>query len=257
MEVLMAGRFEGKVLFATGGASGLAAATANRFATVGCQFSVVDLGFWRGGAVGSRKPGSIALEANVADETAVKTAVHAAHERLGRIDCVFNAAGHADFGPVEEWSYERFNKMMNVHMGGTFLVCREVIPLMRENGSGSIVNVSSIAALLQQSNNAPYGAAKGAILAFSRQLAGDVAADNVRVNVVAPGRVISGMTRPLYTKRGGGDFEKGAAAAAQLNMLKRLGQAEEIASTVCFLLSDDASFITATHIVADGGETAM
>ena len=105
-------------------------------------------------------------------------------------------------------------------------------------------------------NNAPYGAAKGAILAFSRQIAGDVAPD-IRVNVVAPGRVLTGMTRPLYTERGGGDFEKGAAVAAQLNMVKRLGQPEEIASTVCFLLSDDASFITATLIVPDGGETAM
>jgi NAD(P)-dependent dehydrogenase (short-subunit alcohol dehydrogenase family) len=116
--------------------------------------------------------------------------------------------------------------------------------------------VSSIAALVAQPNNAPYGAAKGAILAFSRQIAGDLAPD-IRVNVVAPGRILTGMTRPLYTARGGGDFEKGAEAAGQLNMLKRLGEAEEIASTVCFLLSDDASFVTATLIVPDGGETAL
>jgi 3-oxoacyl-[acyl-carrier protein] reductase len=254
MEVLVAGRFDGKVLFATGGGSGLAAATARRFASEGGTVALVDLDIERAGDVAAELPGAIALEANVADETAVRTAVQAAHERLGSIDCVFNGAGHADFGPIEDWSYERFQKMMNVHVGGTFLVCREVIPLMRENGSGSIVNVSSIAALVAQPNNAPYGAAKGAILAFSRQIAGDVAPD-IRVNVVAPGRVLTGMTRPLYTERG--DFEKGAEVAAQLNMVKRLGQPEEIASTVCFLLSDDASFITATLIVPDGGETAM
>jgi 3-oxoacyl-[acyl-carrier protein] reductase len=256
MEVLVAGRFDGQVLFATGGGSGLAAATARRFASEGGTVALVDLDIERAGDVAAELPGAIALEANVADETAVRTAVQAAHERLGSIDCVFNGAGHADFGPIEDWSYERFQKMMNVHVGGTFLVCREVIPLMRENGSGSIVNVSSIAALVAQPNNAPYGAAKGAILAFSRQIAGDVAPD-IRVNVVAPGRVLTGMTRPLYTERGGGDFEKGAEVAAQLNMVKRLGQPEEIASTVCFLLSDDASFITATLIVPDGGETAM
>ena len=131
--------------------------------------ALVDLDIERAGEVAAELPGAIALEANVADEVAVRTAVQAAHERLGSIDCVFNGAGHADLGPIEDWSYERFNKMMNVHMGGTFLVCREVIPLMRENGSGSIVNVASIAALIAQPNNAPYGAAKGAILAFSRQ----------------------------------------------------------------------------------------
>ncbi|HUA72314.1 MAG TPA: SDR family NAD(P)-dependent oxidoreductase [Solirubrobacteraceae bacterium] len=252
----MAGRFEGKVLFATGGGSGLAAATARRFASEGGTVALVDLDIERAGELAAELPGAIALEANVADEEGVRTAVHAAWERLGSIDCVFNAAGHADFGPIEDWTYERFNKMMNVHMGGTFLVCREVIPLMRENGSGSIVNVSSIAALVAQPNNAPYGAAKGAILAFSRQIAADLAPE-IRVNVVAPGRILTGMTRPLYTARGDGDFDKGAAAAGQLNMLKRLGEAEEIASTVCFLLSDDASFITATLIVPDGGETAL
>ncbi|HTX13031.1 MAG TPA: SDR family NAD(P)-dependent oxidoreductase [Solirubrobacteraceae bacterium] len=252
----MAGRFDGKVLFATGGGSGLAAATARQFASEGGMVALVDLDIERAGEVAAEIPGAVALEADVSDETAIKTAVHAAHERLGSIDCVFNGAGHADFGPIEDWSYERFNKMMSVHMGGTFLVCREVIPLMQENGSGSIVNVSSIAAIVAQPYNAPYGAAKGAILAFSRQLARDVAPD-IRINVVAPGRVLTGMTRPLYTERGGGDLEKGSAEAAKLNMLGRLGQPEELASTICFLLSDEASFVTAAVIVPDGGETAM
>ena len=252
----MAGRFDGKVLFATGGGSGLAAATARQFASEGGMVALVDLDIERAGEVAAEIPGAVALEADVSDETAIKTAVHAAHERLGSIDCVFNGAGHADFGPIEDWSYERFNKMMSVHMGGTFLVCREVIPLMQENGSGSIVNVSSIAAIVAQPYNAPYGAAKGAILAFSRQLARDVAPD-IRINVVAPGRVLTGMTRPLYTERGGGDPEKGSAEAAKLNMLGRLGQPEELASTICFLLSDEASFVTAAVIVPDGGETAM
>lgn len=77
------------------------------------------------------------------------------------------------------------------------------------------------------------------------------------MNVVAPGRILTGMTRPLYTARGGGDFEKGAAEARAKNMLGRLGQPEESAAPVCFLLSDDASFMTASVIVPDGGETAI
>lgn len=251
----MPGRFEGKVLFTTGGGSGLAAATADRFAAEGGAVAVVDLDLARAQEVAARHPNSIALEANVADEDAVREAVATAHERLGGIDCVFNAAGHADFGPITEWSLERFNRMIGVHLGGTFLVCREVLPLMEENG-GSIVNVASIAALVSQSGNAPYGAAKGAILAFSRQLAGDVA-PKIRVNVVAPGRIESGMTRPLWTERAGGDLEAGKAQAAALNMLKRPGEPADIAAAVCFLLSDDAAFITAQTIVPDGGETAL
>jgi NAD(P)-dependent dehydrogenase (short-subunit alcohol dehydrogenase family) len=250
------GRFEGKVLFATGGGSGLAAATAERFTSEGGRAAVVDLDLERAQQVASRVDGSIALQANVADEDAVRNAVREAHQQLGRIDCVFNGAGHADFGPIEEWSFERWNRMMTVHVGGTFLVCREVIPIMREQGSGSIVNIASIAALVSQPNNFPYGAAKSAILSFSRQIALDVAPE-IRVNVIAPGRILTGMTRPLYEQRGGGDFDKGAAEAAAKNMLGRLGKAEEIAGPACFLFSDDAGFMTASVLVPDGGETAM
>lgn len=249
-------RFDGRVLFATGGGSGLAAATARRFAAEGGRVAVVDLDLERAEAVASEFEGAVALHANVAEEESVRAAVHAAHTRLGRIDCVFNAAGHADFGPIEEWSLERWNRMLGVHVGGTFLVCREVLPIMRAQGRGSIVNVASIAALVAQPHNAPYGAAKGAILAFSRQLARDVAPE-IRVNVVAPGRVKTGMTVPVYTERGGGDFERGAALMSQGIPQGRLGEPEEIAAPVCFLLSDEASFSTGMAYVPDGGETAV
>jgi NAD(P)-dependent dehydrogenase (short-subunit alcohol dehydrogenase family) len=251
----MAGRFDGKVLFTTGGASGLAAATADRFAAEGGSVAVVDLDLDKALEVAGRHPSSIALAADVSDEEQVKEAVRTAHERLGQINCVFNAAGHADFGPITEWSYERFQKMINVHLGGTFLVCREVIPLMDDDG-GSIVNVASIAAIVAQLHNAPYGAAKAGIQGFSRQLALEVA-PKIRVNVVAPGRVESGMTRPLWTERAGGDLEEGKKQAGALNMLKHPGVPEDIAATVCFLLSDEAKFITAQMIVPDGGETSL
>ena len=186
----------------------------------------------------------------------MRDAVASAHRQLGRIDCVFNAAGFADFGPIEEWSLERFNRMLAVHVGGTFLVCKNVLPIMRAQGGGSIVNVASIAALVAQPRNAPYGAAKAAIVGFSRQLAME-AAPLVRVNVVAPGRIRSGMTVPLWKMRGGGDIDTGVAQAAALNMLKRVGEPEDIAGPVCFLFSDDAAFMTATSLVPDGGETAL
>jgi 3-oxoacyl-[acyl-carrier protein] reductase len=252
----MSGRFEGKVLLATGAGSGLAAATARRFVAEGGRAAVVDLDASRATAVASELRDSAAFGCDVADEAQVGDVVRRAHAELGSIDCVFNAAGIADFGPIEEWSLARFNRMLAIHLGGTFLVTKNVVPIMRSGGGGSIVNVASVAAITAQPFNSPYGAAKAAIAGFTRQQALELA-PAIRVNVVAPGRVRTGMTVPLYTQRGGGSYEEGARQAAEHNVMKRVGEPEEIASVACFLLSDDASFITGQTIVADGGETIV
>jgi NAD(P)-dependent dehydrogenase (short-subunit alcohol dehydrogenase family) len=248
-------RFEDKVLLATGGASGLAAAVARRFTDEGGTVAVLDRDADRAEVVADKLDGAIALGCDVSDEDAVAAAVRKTEQHFGAIDCVFNAAGHAEFGPVEEWSFERWQRMMTVHAGGTFLVCRQVLPGMRQRAAGSIVNVASVAALVAQTGNAPYGAAKGAILAFSRQLAKD-AAPAIRVNAIAPGRTRTGMTEPIMIERAG-SVEKGSEMFGQGNLQKRVAEPEEIAAPVCFLLSDDASFITGTLLVADGGETAV
>ena len=248
-------RFDGKTLLVTGGASGLGAAVARRFAADGGRVAVVDRDEDRARAVADELDGAIALGADVGDEAAAGRCVEAVATNFGAIDCLFNAAGHAEFGPVEEWSFERWQRMMTVHVGGTFLFCRQVLPVMRKRPGGAIVNVASVAAVKAQSGNAPYGAAKGAILAFSRQLARD-AAPEIRVNTVAPGRTRTGMTEPLMIKRAG-SVEQGSVMFGQGNLQKRVAEPEEIAAPVCFLLSDEASFITGTLLVADGGETAV
>jgi NAD(P)-dependent dehydrogenase (short-subunit alcohol dehydrogenase family) len=250
-------RFANRVLFATGGASGIAAAVARRFTAEGGRVAVVDLDLARAEALAKELDGAVGLAADVADEDSVRAAVTAARDQLGRIDCLLNAAGHAEFGPIEEWTLERWNRMMTVHAGGTFLACKHVVPLMREQGAGgAIVNIASTAALTANLHNAPYGAAKGAVVSFSRQLAREFAPE-IRVNVVVPGRVRTGMTEPLVTERGGGDFDAGAEAFGAANLQKRMGNPEEIAAPICFLLADEASFITGSTLIADGGETAI
>jgi 3-oxoacyl-[acyl-carrier protein] reductase len=252
----MAKRFDGKVLFATGAGSGIAAATARRFAAEGGRVAVVDLSAERAAEVAATLDGSIAIGCDVADEDAVAAAVRRARDELGGIDFVLNAAGIADFGPIETWSLERFNRMIGIHVGGMFLVCRHAVPHLRERGGGAIVNVASVAAITAQPFNAPYGAAKAAITGYTRQLALELA-PHIRVNAVAPGRVRTGMTVPLYTERGGGSYEEGARMAAEHNPMKRVAEPEEIAGPICFLLSEDASFITGQVLVPDGGETIV
>ena len=247
-------RFNGKVLLVTGGASGLGAAVARRFTADGGRVAVVDRDEPRAQAVAGELDGAIAIGADVADEEAVGRCADTVARHFGSIDCLFNAAGHAEFGPIGEWSFDRWQRMLTVHVGGTFLFCRQVLPVMRAGGGGAIVNVASVAAVKAQSGNAPYGAAKGAIAAFSRQLARDVA-PRIRVNTVAPGRTRTGMTEPLMIARAG-SVDQGMITFGQANLQKRVAEPEEIAAPVCFLLSAEASFITGALLVVDGGESA-
>jgi len=247
-------RFKGQVLLVTGGASGIGAAVARRFAADGGRVAVIDRNEQRAQAVAGELEGAIAIRLDVTDEEAVGRCVDTVAEHFGSIDCLFNAAGHAEFGPIEDWSFERVQRMLTAHVGGTFLFCRQVLPVMRRGSGGAIVNVASVAAVKAQSGNAPYGAAKGAIAAFSRQLARDVA-PAIRVNTVAPGRTRTGMTEPLMIARAG-SVEQGMVTFGQANLQKRVAEPEEIAAPVCFLLSAEASFITGAVLAVDGGESA-
>jgi NAD(P)-dependent dehydrogenase (short-subunit alcohol dehydrogenase family) len=249
-------RFEGKVLFATGGGSGLAAETARRYTSEGGRVAVVDLDLERAEAVAAELDGAVAVACNVAGEESVRDAVATTRQRLGRIDHVFNAAGHVSFAPIDDYPLAEWQRTLDVHLTGTFLVCRYVLPSLREAGGGAIVNTASVAALIGMGHLAAYAAAKGGIIAFSRQLAVEVGPE-IRVNVIAPGSIRTPMTEPVWLKRGRGDFERGTAVTAEEAILKRVGEPAEIASTVCFLLSDEAGFFTGSVLVPDGGMTAI
>jgi NAD(P)-dependent dehydrogenase (short-subunit alcohol dehydrogenase family) len=247
-------RFENKVLFVTGGSSGIGRATAERVVAEGGRAALVDLDLAKAQAVAAEIGGGcIGLEANVADEAQVKAAVEATVAALGGIDLVLAGAGHAEFGPLAEWDMARFNKMMEVHVGGTFNVCKYTTPVMKARGGGSIVTIASVAAFKANNNNVPYGAAKAAIAGLTRQFTLE-ALPEVRINCVAPGRTITGMTTPLMLARGG-DMEKGEEVFGAAVPMKRMARANELAGVICFFLSDEASFITGQTLLVDGGET--
>jgi NAD(P)-dependent dehydrogenase (short-subunit alcohol dehydrogenase family) len=261
-------RFGGKVLFATGGASGIGAATARRFTAEGGRVAILDIDRERAESLAAELPGAIAIVTEASDELAIRDAVRSTVANLGGIDCVLTAAGYADFGPIDEFSLERWNAMLAVHATGTFLACKYAAPALRQRSGGSIVTVASVAGLVAQpttdptasmdavtpSNNAAYGAAKAAILGLSRHLARDLACDHIRVNAIAPGSVRTQMTTDLYTTRGGGDYDAGARWSALTNPQRRVAEADEIAGVACFLLSEDAAFITGHTLVCDGGQ---
>jgi NAD(P)-dependent dehydrogenase (short-subunit alcohol dehydrogenase family) len=244
-------RFSGRVLFATGGGSGLGAATARRFAAEGGRVAVVDLDIERADVVAAELDGSIALACDVSDERSVQEAVRTAQERLSRIDCVLNSAGYVHFAPIEDLELTDWNRMLAVHLTGTFLVCKAALPHLRAAGGGSIVNFASSTALVARPNLAAYSAAKGGVVALSRQLALDVGPE-VRVNVIAPGSIRTPLTAPVF-----GDAGTGGEYALPQSIQNRAAEPEEIAAAVCFLLSDEASFFTASMLVADGGATAI
>ncbi len=239
-------RFEGKVLLATGGGSGIGAAVARQFASEGGRVAVLDLTADRAAHVAEQLEGSIGIACDVSDETAVAAAVAAALDRLGRIDAVLNSAGYVQLAPIDELTLADWNKMLAVHLTGSFLVCKAALPALRSAGGGAIVNIASTAGLRARANLAAYAAAKGGIVAFSRQLALDVAADGIRVNTVAPGSVRTPLTAPVFGEHG-----------RPSSILGRVAEPEEIAATVCFLLSSDSSFYTGALFTPDGGQTAL
>ncbi len=246
-------RFQNKVLFVTGGASGIGLATAERVVSEGGRAALVDLDLDRATAAAAKLPGCIGLAANVADEAAVAAAVDATVAEFGGIDLVLAAAGHVEFGPVAEWDTNRFNRMLEVHVGGTFYVCKYAMPVLKARGRGSIVTIASTAGFTANGNNVPYGAAKAGIAGLTRQISLE-ALPEVRVNCIAPGRTVTAMTTPLMLQRGG-DLEQGERIFGAKVPMQRMGTAGELAAAVCFFLSEDASFITGQTLIVDGGET--
>lgn len=242
------------VVLITGAADGIGWATARRFAEDGYRVVIADLNAElaavRAAELGD---GHLAIVGDVAMEGDVVGMIEAVTGRWGRLDALVNNAGIGDSPlPTLEQTAENFDRVLRVHLGGSFLASREAARVMIAQGGGAIVNVSSIAGLSGIPGRNAYGAAKAGIASMTRSMACEWARHGIRVNAIAPGYVDTELVRRLAQA---GTLDVGGLK--RRIPLGRFAAPEEIAQAACFLASSQASYITGTVLSVDGGWTAF
>ncbi len=244
------GRLENKVAIITGGASGIGLATAKRFAIEGAKVVVADLADDVGAALAAEIGGTY-VHVDVADEASVQAMYARVVEVYGGVDVLFNNAGisPADDDSILTTGLDAWRRVQDVNLTSVYLCCKYGIPLLLERGGGSIINTASFVAMLgSATSQVSYTASKGGVLSMSRELGVQFARQGIRVNALCPGPVNTPLLRELFAK----DPERAARRLVHVPM-GRFAEPEEIASAVLFLASDDASFITSSTFLVDGG----
>lgn len=251
--------FSHKVVLITGGTSGIGLATARMVLSAGANVLLVG---------SSQKKGAHAMEvlntfgdrvryfcADVSKVLQCEKALQEVQYQFGRLDIVVNSAGVFRSGFIDNVTEQEFDRIMDTNVKGTFFICKYATPLLRKSLHASIINISSDAGLHGNKQCPDYCASKGAVTLLTKALALDLAADNIRVNCVCPGDIVTPMLEEECEKQ-----EDRDAYLADLTApypVGRLGQAQEVASVVCFLASDAASFVTGAAWPIDGGLTAQ
>jgi NAD(P)-dependent dehydrogenase (short-subunit alcohol dehydrogenase family) len=250
-------RLANKTAIITGVGAGIGQAIALRFAEEGARLLLNDRNQAAGQATLAKvkELGAEAalVAADISQETDARSISRTAVERFGGIDILVNNAADFTQKNVEQAEVADWQKVLGVNVIGTALVSKHAIPHMKARG-GSIVNIASMSAVIAQPDFATYNASKGAILTMTKCMALDLAPFNIRVNSICPGCILTSASY-REIERLGLTFEQWRDRAAPLHMLNRLGEPREVANAVLFLASDEASFITATHLMVDGGYT--
>jgi len=196
------------------------------------------------------------LKCDVANENDVTSSVEQIMKIYGRIDVLNNNAGIVIVRSLDEILWDEYQRVVNVNLGGIFLFCKHVIPVMKKQKSGSIVNMGSVSGHVGQIDHSLYGATKGAVIALTRALAWELAPWNIRVNSVSPGSVDTPMLRSdirIESEKTGKSYEEVKKLREAEQAFKRWANPSEIAESIYFLASDAASFITGTDLLVDCG----
>jgi NAD(P)-dependent dehydrogenase (short-subunit alcohol dehydrogenase family) len=248
-------RLPNKVTLITGAAAGIGAEIATRFAAEGAQVLIGDVNAGAAETVveGIRKSGGTArfVPLDVTDEESWREALDGIRTAEGRLDILVNNAGITKRIPITDMAVEDFEAVMAVNVRGVFLGIKHALPLMKQHGGGSIVNISSICGLVgHKFTNETYTTSKGAVTLLTKSVAVRHARDNIRCNSVHPGTVDTPMVRELFK-----DPEKKRERLDEVP-LGRLASARDVANAALFLASDEAGFITGVALPVDGGLTA-
>jgi len=245
-------RFKGKVAIVTGGASGIGKATVRAFIREGANVVIADYadhGQQLADELAGAHQQAIFIKTDVTRTKAVQELIARTVENYGRLDIMFANAGIAADGPIDELDESSWQKTIDINLTGVYLCDKYAIDQMRSQGGGVIVNCGSIHSHVGKSGVTAYAAAKGGVKLLTQTLAIDYGTQNIRVNAVCPGYIDTPLLKDVP------DDKKEALVA--LHPMGRLGRAEEVASAVLFLASDEASFITGSSLMVDGGYTAQ
>lgn len=249
------GRVQDRVAIITGAASGMGKEAALLFAKEGAIVIATDINGAGAEEVVQQIEASggrgVAFEHNVTDEATWQAIVKEAVKKYGKVDILVNNAGVSQSISFEEVSAEQWDFVMDVNLKSILFGVRATLPAMRQAGGGSIVNISSIAGLTGGSGAGAYTASKSGLRGLTKALANDYGKENIRVNSIHPGYIITPMSEPYL------ESEQYKPWFMANTPLKRYGKPEEIAKAMLFLASDDASFITGAELPVDGGVTAI
>jgi NAD(P)-dependent dehydrogenase (short-subunit alcohol dehydrogenase family) len=247
-------RLKNKIAIVTGGSMGIGEATAARFAQEGAKVIVVDIAEREGREtermLRQYEPECLFIPGDVTKELDWQRVMNTVEKNYGHLDILFNNSGTNLIKPVTEIKEEEWDRIITLNLKGVFFGAKHSVPTMVKAGGGSIINTASTTAFIALPKMSVYSASKGGILAFTRQLAADYAQLNIRVNCICPGVTLT----PLVQR----EMDLGLVTAEALIHgvpMGRFAKPSEIAAAVLFLASDDASYVTGTALVVDGGRT--
>lgn len=234
-----------RVAIVTGAARGIGLATAKILAGEGCRVAMVDRDGETLAPAVREVPGAIALCRDVSVPDQVNAFIAETLKAFGRIDCLVNNAGVADFGPIEQTDFARWRTVMDTNLDGVFLCSQAAIPALRQS-RGAIVNIASISGLRASTLRVAYGTSKAAVIQLTQQYAAELGEYGIRVNCVAPGPVRTKLAMAVHSPQI-------IAAYHDAIPLNRYGSENEIAEVIAFLCSERASYVTGQTIAVDGG----